>query len=54
VGKKKLPRMLPETIGYGDENEAVEYAYDHVELWRREAELYRWLKEQAGVFAVRR
>jgi tetratricopeptide (TPR) repeat protein len=54
VGKKKLPRMLPETIGFGDENEAVEYAYDHAELWRREAELYRWLKEQAGVFAGRR
>lgn len=44
-GKKKLPRHSPEYIGFGDENEAIEYVASHSELWFRPemVSLVKWM-----------
>ncbi|MGM1050424.1 MAG: SEC-C metal-binding domain-containing protein [Bacillota bacterium] len=46
-GKKKLPRHMPEYIGFGDENEAMEYVGSHTELWFRPemVALVEWMKK---------
>lgn len=48
LGKKKLPQDQPEYIGIGDEDEAIEYAQEHLYLylylWNREPELMNLLK----------
>ena len=46
TGKKRLPKQLPEYIGYGDKNEAVVYAATHMNLWRQNRELLEWLASQ--------
>lgn len=43
LGKKALPDERPKYIGFGDELEAIEYAFDHVQLWWREKELLKRL-----------
>ncbi|MBT2765387.1 SEC-C domain-containing protein [Paenibacillus sp. ISL-20] len=45
-GQKKLPDVRPEYIGFGDENEAIEYVATHTELWFRPemAALVKWMR----------
>jgi len=44
LGKKRLPREMPEYYGYGDEREARIYALTHVHLWRVRPELLQLLE----------
>jgi tetratricopeptide (TPR) repeat protein len=43
LGRRKLPRRLPEYIGFGDESEAVAYAADHRANWSRAPGAVEWL-----------
>ncbi|MFC4304376.1 SEC-C metal-binding domain-containing protein [Cohnella boryungensis] len=42
-GKKRLPRQMPEYIGFGDDKEAIVYALVHRHLWLTRPELLRLL-----------
>ncbi len=44
LGEKRLPRYLPEYIGFGDENEAVAYAADAIKAWRKTEGALEWLR----------
>jgi tetratricopeptide (TPR) repeat protein len=44
-GEKKIPKNLPEYIGWGDESEAFAYAAEAVHLWRETPEALEWLKK---------
>jgi tetratricopeptide (TPR) repeat protein len=44
LGKKKLPRRLPDYIGMGDENEAVVYAISAVAGWKKAVGALDWLR----------
>ena len=44
LGKKKLPKRLPDYIGMGDANEAVVYASDAVAGWKSVAGALDWLR----------
>jgi tetratricopeptide (TPR) repeat protein len=48
LGKKKLPRIMPAYIGFGDDNEAIDYATNGVLIWGRNKEALVWL---AGMVA---
>ncbi|HET6567787.1 MAG TPA: hypothetical protein VFG50_07475 [Rhodothermales bacterium] len=48
LGKKKLPRELPAYHGFGDENEAVEYAIDGLANWRNTYGAIRWLRDHTA------
>jgi tetratricopeptide (TPR) repeat protein len=43
LGKKRLPRQLPGYIGFGDENEAVSYVAEALDVWRRTPGAIMWL-----------
>jgi len=43
--KKKFPRELPCMIGFGDENEAVDYAFDALSAWENTPGALKWLAE---------
>lgn len=43
LGKKKVPRRLPDYVGWGDESEAQAYAVDAVGLWKRTKGARGWL-----------
>jgi len=43
LGRKKLPRYLPDYYGFGDENEAVFYAYGSREAWKATPGALEWL-----------
>jgi tetratricopeptide (TPR) repeat protein len=43
LGRKRLPGRLPEYIGFGDENEAVSYAAQAIEAWRKTPGALEWL-----------
>jgi tetratricopeptide (TPR) repeat protein len=43
IGKKRIPRELPEYIGFGDDNEAISYAHTHRHLWKNKSELVNYL-----------
>lgn len=45
LGRKPLPETLPDTIGFGDESEAIAYAADNLEAWRSTPGALRWLAE---------
>jgi tetratricopeptide (TPR) repeat protein len=47
TGRKRIPNYLPELIGWGDENEAVSYAANHLPFWRRTPGAIDWLTDQA-------
>ncbi|MFP4475496.1 MAG: tetratricopeptide repeat protein [Desulfatibacillaceae bacterium] len=47
LGKKKLPKTLPTYHGFGDENEAVCYVHESLELWRDTPGTLAWLKSVA-------
>jgi tetratricopeptide (TPR) repeat protein len=44
LGRKPIPRRLPDYIGFGDENEAVSYAAGAIGVWRREPGALEWLE----------
>jgi tetratricopeptide (TPR) repeat protein len=46
TGQKRIPNHLPDHIGFGDENEAVAYAADHLNHWRRTEGALDWLQER--------
>ena len=47
TGKKKLPRSLPDHYGFGDDNEAVLYATDHMPSWKATSGALEWLAANA-------
>jgi len=47
LGQRLLPEEPPEYIGFGDESEAVAYAYENIHLWHREKPLMLWLAKQS-------
>jgi tetratricopeptide (TPR) repeat protein len=46
TGQKRIPNRLPDHIGFGDEDEAVAYAADHLNHWRRAEGALDWLQER--------
>ncbi len=48
LGKKRLPRTLPDYVGFGDEREAVAYASDNLRAWRQTPGALEWLAASAG------
>jgi ST7 protein len=48
LSRKKLPRRLPDYIGYGDENEAVSYATEDLEAWKATDGALAWLADRIG------
>jgi hypothetical protein len=47
LGKKKLPKRLPDYIGMGDENEAVVYASGAAGGWKKAAGALDWLRQMS-------
>lgn len=45
LGKRKLPRRPPEYMGWGDENEAVDYVMRSGHLWQQTPGALAWLRE---------
>lgn len=43
LGARKLPKQLPEFVGWGDDNEAVAYAATSIGSWRRTPGALDWL-----------
>jgi hypothetical protein len=43
LGKKQLPKQLPDYIGMGDENEAVAYAAEAMVGWKKTPGAIGWL-----------
>lgn len=43
VGRKRVPKELPDLIGLGDESEAIAYAADCLEAWRSTPDAVEWL-----------
>jgi tetratricopeptide (TPR) repeat protein len=43
LGKKKIPKRLPEYIGWGDDREAVAYAAESIDTWRKTQGALDWL-----------
>jgi tetratricopeptide (TPR) repeat protein len=48
LGEKKLPRRLPERIGFGDKDEAVAYAADFGTGWHQTKGAVDWLVSVTG------
>lgn len=46
LGVKRLPNNLPDFVGMGDSNEAVEYVILHSRLWASMPELLKWMLKQ--------
>jgi tetratricopeptide (TPR) repeat protein len=51
TGKKRIPNRLPEFIGLGDENEAIDYAAKHLNHWRRTPGAVEWLAGKVSAVA---
>jgi tetratricopeptide (TPR) repeat protein len=49
LGDRTLPDYQPESIGIGDEDEAVDYACRAVQNWQNTPYALDWLRENAGV-----
>ncbi len=43
LGRRRLPRLRPAFIGWGDENEAIEYAATAIEYWYKTPGALDWL-----------
>jgi tetratricopeptide (TPR) repeat protein len=46
TGAKPLPVEIPDVIGFGDENEAIEYAQEHFSFWWATPGAVDWLKKK--------
>jgi tetratricopeptide (TPR) repeat protein len=49
LDRKKLPRRLPDYVGFGDETEAVSYAAEDLEAWKATVGALAWLADRVGV-----
>jgi tetratricopeptide (TPR) repeat protein len=47
LGKKALPKVLPDFMGMGDETEAVEYVINNLLLWQKTPMAIVWLKKNS-------
>ncbi len=45
LGISEIPDELPDFIGVGDENEAIAYAYEHWNLWKKTSFAFDWIYE---------
>ena len=43
LGKKKMPKQLPDYVGMGDDNEAVAYVADSASGWKKTPGALEWL-----------
>jgi tetratricopeptide (TPR) repeat protein len=48
IGRKSMPRRLPDFIGIGDDNEAVAYVHDSDGAWSAAAGARAWVAESLG------
>ncbi|MBI2940902.1 MAG: hypothetical protein HYY04_10735 [Chloroflexi bacterium] len=48
LGRKQLPRRLPQYVGWGDESEAIYCAAEQMAAWRKSPGAREWLGERAG------
>ncbi|MEK3968364.1 SEC-C metal-binding domain-containing protein [Paenibacillus sp. FSL H7-0323] len=46
LGIKRLPHNLPDFVGVGDANEAIEYVIVHSRLWTSLPDLVKWMLKQ--------
>ncbi|PQP84915.1 hypothetical protein C0Q44_10505 [Paenibacillus sp. PCH8] len=46
LGLKRLPHNLPDFVGMGDSNEAIEYVIMHSRLWASVPDLLKWMLKQ--------
>lgn len=46
LGVKRLPHNLPDFVGMGDTNEAIEYVIVHSRLWTSLPDLLKWMLKQ--------
>ncbi|MEK3674206.1 MULTISPECIES: SEC-C metal-binding domain-containing protein [unclassified Paenibacillus] len=46
LGVKRLPHNLPDFVGMGDSNEAIEYVIMHSRLWASMPDLLKWMLKQ--------
>lgn len=44
ISRKRIPNRMPDYIGLGDENEAIDYAAEHLNYWRRTPGAIEWLQ----------
>ena len=49
TGKRFIPRILPDTVRVGGEDEAICYVSDSLSAWKKVTGAIQWLKEQAGI-----
>jgi hypothetical protein len=43
LGRKQLPRRMPDYVGLGDENEAIDYAAGALQIWAKTSGALDWL-----------
>ena len=43
LGRRKMPRILPDYYGYGDDNEAVLYVHENKAAWKTTPSALEWL-----------
>jgi len=48
LGRRPIPRQLPTSIGFGDNNEAIAYAVDYKAIWKQTPGALAWLKSGLG------
>lgn len=48
LGRRPIPRQLPTSIGFGDNNEAIAYAVDYKAIWKQTPGALAWLKAGLG------
>jgi tetratricopeptide (TPR) repeat protein len=46
LGKKKMPKHLPDMIGFGDESEAIAFVGDYGSGWAKTSGAVAWLRSQ--------
>lgn len=54
LGRKPLPRALPEYVGFGDEDEAVAYTSQNLRNWRQTPGALLWLASEPAGAAPRK
>ncbi len=52
TGQKRMPNNKPNYVGLGDENEAIAYAADYLNHWRRAEGAVDWLQAQLAAQAA--
>ncbi|MCA1779606.1 MAG: hypothetical protein LC637_09535 [Xanthomonadaceae bacterium] len=48
LGRRQIPKDLPDTLGFGDDREAVAYAADYKAIWKKTPGALDWLKSNLG------